>query len=42
MERLLAAERLAYRDLFWQYDGHWNAAGNRFHAMALADRMASR
>lgn len=42
MERLLAAERLAYRDLFWQHDGHWNAAGNRFYAMALADRMASR
>lgn len=42
MERLLAAERLAYRELFWQYDGHWNAAGNRLYAMALADRMASR
>jgi lysophospholipase L1-like esterase len=42
MERLLTSERLAYKQLFWKYDGHLNAAGNRVYALALADRIPSR
>lgn len=42
IEQLLASERLGYQDLFWQYDGHLTAAGNRLYALALAERIAAR
>lgn len=42
LERLLAAEHLAYDELFWRHDDHLNAAGNRLYAQALADRIEAR
>ena len=37
LERLRDQERLRYRDLFWQDDGHMNEKGNRLFAMTLAE-----
>ena len=42
MERLLTSEHLAYQQLFWKFDGHLNAAGNRVYALALAESLPSR
>ncbi|HEX5053643.1 MAG TPA: SGNH/GDSL hydrolase family protein [Planctomycetota bacterium] len=42
VERLLASEHLAYRELFWTHEDHLNAAGNRLYALALADSLQPR
>jgi hypothetical protein len=37
VQRRLAAEHIAYQELFWQHDDHLNAVGNRVYALALAE-----
>jgi len=39
MNELLKDEGLGYHQLFWKYDNHFNAAGNRLYGTALARMM---
>jgi len=42
LERLRTQEHLRYRQLFWKYDGHLNATGNRLFGLTLADLLSAR
>jgi lysophospholipase L1-like esterase len=42
MQAALTREGLEWRDLYWKWDGHFDADGNRVFAEAFADAIAAR